>query len=324
MSSQVAADLDRIVSSYHEKWREFPPQAWNLPAERKGPSQEELDQAWNVVLQFECPKTKAGNKNRKHWENSLRRIQEVWSEDLMVRLDACGTGLLAKINQGERSFDRVEITDDLFDAVQVFLRKLGGDFSALIRIQNLATGDFLHKYDAERNRGLKEQGGLNYSDVPVALLQARILGQMGLVDDRMDASVRHLLLDEFQDTSLIQFAVLDPLIDELASDSAGGRSIFCVGDSKQAIYSWRGGRAEVMDLFEQKLLPGSESRFDESWRSSSPLLDSVNQTFSDLGSFAKEDPDQPAVDKWATLFDNHQVAEPRSPQPEGQIGRAHV
>lgn len=319
LSSQVAADLDRLVSDFHEKWREFPKNAWELPADCSGPNPADLEHAWETVLRFECPKDKAGKKKRKHWENSLQTLQEVWGEDLLTRIAACEKGLLSKVIQGERIFDRVEIDDDLFDAIQTFLKQLGSEYSALIRTQNQSTGEFLQKYDIERSRGLKEQGGLNYSDVPVALLQARILGQMGLVDDRMDASVRHLLLDEFQDTSLIQFAVLDPLIDELAADSAGGRSIFCVGDSKQAIYGWRGGRAEVMDLFEQKLLPGSEQRFDESWRSSAPILECVNQTFGDLSSAAPESEDQPAVDKWSTLFDEHRVAVPRAPQESGHV-----
>ena len=319
LSSQVAADLDRLVSDFHEKWREFPPHAWELPADCGGPKPADLERAWETVLRFECPKDKAGKKKRKHWENGLRTIQEVWGEDLLTRLAACEKGLLSKVIQGERIFDRVEIDDELFEAIQTFLQQLGSEYSALIRVQNQSTGEFLQKYDTERSRGLKEQGGLNYSDVPVALLQARVLGQMGLVDDRMDASVRHLLLDEFQDTSLIQFAVLDPLIDELAADSAGGRSIFCVGDSKQAIYGWRGGRAEVMDLFEQKLLPGSEERFDESWRSSAPILECVNQTFGDLGSAAPEIEDQAAVDKWSTLFDEHRVAAPRGPREAGHV-----
>ena len=319
LSSQVAADLDRLVSDFHEKWREFPKNAWELPADCSGPNPADLERAWETVLRFECPKDKAGKKKRKHWENGLRTLQEVWGEDLLTRIAACEKGLLSKVIQGERIFDRVEIDDDLFEAIQTFLKQLGSEYSALIRTQNQSTGEFLQKYDIERSRGLKEQGGLNYSDVPVALLQARILGQMGLVDDRMDASVRHLLLDEFQDTSLIQFAVLDPLIDELAADSAGGRSIFCVGDSKQAIYGWRGGRAEVMDLFEQKLLPGSEQRFDESWRSSAPILECVNQTFGDLSSAAPESEDQPAIDKWSTLFDEHRVAAPRAPQESGHV-----
>lgn len=53
----------------------------------------------------------------------------------------------------------------------------------------------------------------------------------------------HLLLDEFQDTSQIQFDLLRPLIEEIlgsvGENAEGERSIFLVGDWKQSIYQWR-------------------------------------------------------------------------------------
>ena len=55
---------------------------------------------------------------------------------------------------------------------------------------------------------------------------------------KLGGLVRHFLIDEFQDTSLLQWQVLVPLIDETLSR---GGSLFYVGDVKQAIYGWRGG-----------------------------------------------------------------------------------
>ncbi len=53
----------------------------------------------------------------------------------------------------------------------------------------------------------------------------------------------HLLLDEFQDTSQVQFALLRPLIEDIlgsvGANAEGERSIFLVGDWKQSIYQWR-------------------------------------------------------------------------------------
>ncbi|WP_408998269.1 UvrD-helicase domain-containing protein [Syntrophus buswellii] len=53
----------------------------------------------------------------------------------------------------------------------------------------------------------------------------------------------HLLLDEFQDTSQIQYDLLRPLIEEILSsvgeNAEGERSVFLVGDWKQSIYQWR-------------------------------------------------------------------------------------
>ncbi|MGY6562440.1 MAG: UvrD-helicase domain-containing protein [Luteibaculaceae bacterium] len=53
----------------------------------------------------------------------------------------------------------------------------------------------------------------------------------------------HLLIDEFQDTSVMQWVNLFPLI---ANSLAGGNTVLIVGDPKQAIYRWRNGKVEQM------------------------------------------------------------------------------
>jgi len=318
LGSQVAADLERWVNQFHDKWREYPLSAWELPSIFQGPGKNTLDRVLAELEEYRCPEKKTGGP-LKTWEDSLLKLRLAWGEDLPKKLEVCKTGLVAKVLSGDLSFNRREIPDDLCQLIGVFLDQIRSEYCTLIRAQNAATGNLLEQYDQFRSQGLKEQGGLNYGDVPVALLNARIFGQPGLIDDRMDASVRHMLLDEFQDTSFIQFAVLAPLIDELAADSSDGRTLFCVGDSKQAIYGWRGGRAEVMDLFAEKLLPDSEIRFDESWRSSDPVISTVNQTFSNMSALAPKPGDQSSVDNWASLFDKHKVAAPIEPKPEGHV-----
>lgn len=60
--------------------------------------------------------------------------------------------------------------------------------------------------------------------------------------ERIGERYRHFFIDEFQDTSVMQWENLIPLIGN--SLSAEGSSTTLVGDAKQAIYRWRGGRAE--------------------------------------------------------------------------------
>ena len=58
---------------------------------------------------------------------------------------------------------------------------------------------------------------------------------------------RHYFIDEFQDTSVMQWKNLIPLIDNALSgqDDFGQQgTLMLVGDPKQAIYRWRGGKAE--------------------------------------------------------------------------------
>jgi len=65
--------------------------------------------------------------------------------------------------------------------------------------------------------------------------------------ERMGEIYRHYFIDEFQDTSLLQWNNLIPLIQGALSgldDSGHAGSLTLVGDVKQAIYRWRGGKAE--------------------------------------------------------------------------------
>ena len=60
--------------------------------------------------------------------------------------------------------------------------------------------------------------------------------------ERLGEKYKHYFIDEFQDTSEMQWNNLVPLIDNALASEAG--SLFLVGDAKQAIYRWRGGNAE--------------------------------------------------------------------------------
>ena len=64
---------------------------------------------------------------------------------------------------------------------------------------------------------------------------------------RLDSSFDHWLLDEFRDTSRLQWQALRDLVDEIIQSDSGRRSFFYVGDTKQAIYSWRGGDPRLFD-----------------------------------------------------------------------------
>jgi len=103
---------------------------------------------------------------------------------------------------------------------------------------------------------------------------------------RLDKRVKHLLLDEFQDTSVIQWQVLEPLVNELIAgigtkDSAG--SFFYVGDKKQAIYRFRGGEAGLFDYVKNRFSGWiTEKTLPINFRSAAGLINFVNTVFKDL------------------------------------------
>lgn len=118
----------------------------------------------------------------------------------------------------------------------------------------------------------EEKGGLPKPDEFDASL-------MGL-SFRMDGWFSHWMLDEFQDTSNVQWNIIEPFLDEVVQDPDGSRSLFVVGDTKQSIYQWRGGSPRIFDalmnpatIWGQVLQPWS---MDVSYRSAPPVLDLVN------------------------------------------------
>lgn len=74
--------------------------------------------------------------------------------------------------------------------------------------------------------------------------------------ERLGDRYRHYFIDEFQDTSQLQWENLIPLVDHTLSGEHPGQetgSLTLVGDAKQSIYRWRGGKAEqFMELCEKK------------------------------------------------------------------------
>ena len=96
---------------------------------------------------------------------------------------------------------------------------------------------------------------------------------------RLAARLRHFLIDEFQDTSQLQWRNLVPMIEEAL---ATGGSLFYVGDKKQAIYGFRGGSTGLFDT-----APGSFSYLEpkkealvKNYRSCPEIVSFVNGAFS--------------------------------------------
>ncbi len=97
---------------------------------------------------------------------------------------------------------------------------------------------------------------------------------------RLDSIIKHLLIDEFQDTSWEQWSSIFTIADEIICDTSGERSFFIVGDIKQAIYSWRGGDAELFGkIIKHYKTNITEKSLEKSWRSGDNILKSVNKIF---------------------------------------------
>lgn len=90
---------------------------------------------------------------------------------------------------------------------------------------------------------IKEQNNIRLSAEFNQLISDKIKREPApFIYERLGEKFQHYFIDEMQDTSLLQWQNLIPLIDNALSQEQG--SLLLVGDAKQAIYRWRGGEAE--------------------------------------------------------------------------------
>lgn len=165
----------------------------------------------------------------------------------------------------------------------------------------------------------RRQGKLTFTDVQYLLTRANRQSRGVLIsrepgkkdclyiDYRLDANLDHWLLDEFQDTSDLQWEALSNLAGEILHDKSGKRSFFYVGDIKQAIYGWRGGNAQ---LFQRILGVYPDcievSPLSVSFRSCQYIIDSVNAVFNTLPT---ELIPAPVIERWDKIWQEHGCAE---------------
>ena len=151
--------------------------------------------------------------------------------------------------------------------------------------QNFFYGLFelLDVYIKSKEALYKEDGELSFNDVTTLvyyLLKERIESEF--LYFRLDADIEHILLDEFQDTSILQYEILRPMIEEILSGFGVKEqgSFFFVGDVKQSIYRFRGG---VSALFSE-VAKQNHTQIEPlltNYRSEKNIIEFVNKIFID-------------------------------------------
>ncbi|MCU1474941.1 ATP-dependent DNA helicase [Amnibacterium sp.] len=131
----------------------------------------------------------------------------------------------------------------------------------------------------ERKRA---SGAVQYSD-QVSLALEIVSSSDELVDD-FRSRYRVVLLDEYQDTSVVQTRMLARLF--------AGRAVMAVGDPHQSIYGWRGASAANLEGFERDFGGGRSVRtfaLSTSWRNGTAVLDAANTLAAPLAAASRID-----------------------------------
>jgi ATP-dependent helicase/nuclease subunit A len=186
---------------------------------------------------------------------------------------------------------------------------------------------FLRLYSSAKQR----RGLLDFDDL---ILRARDLltnpSVAAWVLYRLDGGIDHILVDEAQDTSPVQWQVIERLAQEFTAGEGARaevpRTLFVVGDRKQSIYSFQGADAREFDRMRREFghrleasgTPLHERQLDYSFRSSQAILRAVDTCLAgaENSGFA---PDQSHIAFFDTLPGRVDlwppVAKPETPEP---------
>jgi ATP-dependent helicase/nuclease subunit A len=213
-------------------------------------------------------------------------------DDAAATVAGLRTTLLTKEGQPRRHLgegaalrDAVAALGELDDAIAQ--HDAHREHGAMVRLARV----LLAEYAAlKRRQGLVDMADLEL--VALRLLSDPVLS--GWVQERLDTRLRHLLIDEFQDTSPLQWHALQSWLAGYAG-AGGGReplSVFVVGDPKQSIYRFRRAEPRVFDAartFVVEGLGGHVLACDHTRRNAPAVLAVVNAVFeaeAAVGAFA--------------------------------------
>jgi ATP-dependent exoDNAse (exonuclease V) beta subunit len=349
---ETTRSLDREVrekvNSLYTVYRESQRDAWHSLKKRNELSAGELDAAIEKLGTTPLP-------DHANWRKAhAAAIENAGSGDWASFV---GAGLAAKILAGETSYYRKPIEEVVAADYGALIEHARAVLLNQLAIQTEATYKLLDRFHHQYQLLKQQSHGLRFDDITFQLVEQCLNLASGgsqsaesqvsaaggdaepapdRVAFRLDARLHHLLLDEFQDTSLAQWAVLKPFASRITGSKSGrgsgdssppaatrktrarraetvaswaGQSFFCVGDVKQAIYGWRGGVAEIFDAVARELQDIQERPLDTSWRSSPHVIRAVNQIFQNVHRHSNLEDLAGAVLAWQKQFHEHRTAE---------------
>ncbi|MFT7633974.1 MAG: ATP-dependent helicase/nuclease subunit A, partial [Mariniblastus sp.] len=294
---RVATMVRDTVDAIYEIFRESGVEPWNqLSLTGAFLSEEDLEMVMAQIEAIEIPAKQLG----KHWDEvkGYARKQD-WAAF------ASNTSFQRSLD-GEFKYSRTKLPPEIVQIYQRLIPHCRAYVESRLISQNQSTSELLGTFGELMEKSKDETGHLRFDDVTERLQRLVSMWDTERFSFRLDNQIQHLLLDEFQDTSLSQWNVIRPFAKNVTDSQDALRSFFCVGDMKQAIFGWRGGVAEIFDLVDSQLPNLNGQTLSTSYRSSQYVIDLVNDVFLNVDKYACSDPviDE-AIQKWPKWFERH-------------------
>lgn len=207
------------------------------------------------------------DNSSKDVSSSVRKAAE--DKDALLKNPGCDVALDKKAQQVS---DYLEKLVDFYDNAE----KYGRPYNTYqLAVENLDTLAFMGAISEEINHIVLEENTTLLAKTPLLfknLVKDDI--DQSFVFERAGITFKHIMIDEFQDTSRVQWNNFEHLVNE---STAQGEESLVVGDIKQSIYRWRGGDWDILYGFEDGNNTSVEN-LDTNYRSK-PIVVRFNNVF---------------------------------------------
>lgn len=332
----LTEEIDKILDDYtflfRESEKETEKNPWFTVPDGKELSQREKDALINELragLQETIDSTPPEKRKVKFgdFKKSCEELISFFSNGDYEKLfgNALFDNLIVLGTSDYKYSNCVALAPSLVTAIKAMSEPIKLTFFKLLKKETEATYQLIADIDARLEKIKSDSGEYGFDDITFHLSKLGAKYKENL-DYRLDNRTKHILLDEFQDTSYFQWKILEPLTDAIIRSDASDNSFFCVGDTKQSIYHWRGGMPELFDRIETeyKKSAGRDSLV-ENYRSAPEIMRAVNDVFGKIGSckplnasdpkkkteydIAKKNAVLEAAQNWNKFFEKHKVPE---------------
>ncbi|WP_293651970.1 RecB-like helicase [uncultured Campylobacter sp.] len=184
----------------------------------------------------------------------------------------------------KKYFDKVRDNAEFNAARDEFISALKEYYLALEKYEISQISYFVDLYKKAIANVNRRENSLSFADITNwvnELLTNKNNQNIDMLYFRLDAKIRHILIDEFQDTDIKQYEILKQLIAESLSGIGqnGVGSFFYVGDIKQSIYRFRGGQSELFNKLKEDFSQIKAQSLDKNYRSDKEIVKYVNEIF---------------------------------------------
>ena len=253
-SATIVDDLVKLADDFLELVEETPLEAWrhdvsnmlqHLPNSEL--RDDEIQSYLSVIEDInedQLPKTKSKpNSPVKYFIDAREQLMDTitkrqWDKFLDIKLVTAVAATLKDDNaRCVVSRSKIDVRAEaslLFDAIRALL-----PYAIWVQVQKLvdqttATWQLMRLISQKLEAILHRERKFRFDDITRRVEQFDFRARLDSLNHRLDADTKHLLLDEFQDTSLSQWNILESMAGKVVADPGG--TFFCVGDVKQAIY----------------------------------------------------------------------------------------